>query len=515
MVLVYLIFYSTNLISQCSNGTNYYPSTIYEPVDGVWGSASSCNWAGEVIRVNVKNGDSYEISTCDTYGGIIAGYDTQLTLFDESGNFVGFNDDYTGCSSYTSYLSYTATYDGILYIHLNEYNCTTNQTCTEVMIKRTSAPVGSGGAGNNGFYYQVGVDYSSTSSNRVPAFGYYDYSWSAAVYSSDDLGNQPFTVDRLSWEVTNSVNVTMDNQQVWIGYTDEVEFADGTCPEDGNGPWDGWVKVYDGSINWVTGWNEIILSSVFNYDGVRSIIVKVINSDGSWSNSYPVFRYTTKTNTVVYNYSDGTMPSINGFLNAYRPNMRFNFGGIPLPIELISFDASTNENNNVDLKWITASQVNNNYFTIESSIDGYEWKEVLKVDGCGNCNTQIEYKVVDENPYEGVSYYRLTQTDYDGNFEIFDPVSVTVKSNKEIGLHIVPNPAIDFIHLDLVYPDPNVKPYNHDVRIYNTKGEEVYNMYFMGDLKDFVIDINKLNEGYYVVKSKSDNLNGKGKFIKE
>ena len=72
MVLVYLLFYSTNLISQCTNGTNYYPSTIYEPVDGVWGSASSCNWAGEVIRVNVKNGDSYEISTCDTYGGTIA-----------------------------------------------------------------------------------------------------------------------------------------------------------------------------------------------------------------------------------------------------------------------------------------------------------------------------------------------------------------------------------------------------------------------------------------------------------
>ena len=91
MILIYLIFYSTNLISQCTNGTNYYPSTIYEPVDGVWGSATSCNWAGEVIRVNVKNGDSYEISTCDTYGGTIAGYDTQLTLFDESGNFVGFN----------------------------------------------------------------------------------------------------------------------------------------------------------------------------------------------------------------------------------------------------------------------------------------------------------------------------------------------------------------------------------------------------------------------------------------
>lgn len=431
MVLVYLIFYSTNLISQCTNGTNYYPSTIYEPVDGVWGSATSCNWAGEVIRVNVKNGDSYEISTCDTYGGTIAGYDTQLTLFDESGNFVGFNDDYTGCSSYTSYLSYTATYDGVLFIHLNEYNCATNQICTEVMVKRTAAPAGSGGAGNNVSFYQVGVDYSSSSSNRVPAFGYYDYSWSAAVYSSADLGNQPFTVDRLSWEVTNSVDMTMNNQQVWIGYTDEVEFTDGTCPEDGNGPWDGWVKVYDGSINWVTGWNQILLSSLFNYDGVRSIIVKVINNDGSWSNSYPEFRYTPQTNTVVYNYADGAMASPNGYLNAYRPNMRFNFGGSALPVELLSFDAELTDNQYVNIMWSTASQLINDYFTIETSIDGYEWEEFTKIPGCGNCNTQMDYRVVDENPYKGISYYRLKQTDYDGNSETFHPVSVNIKPERK------------------------------------------------------------------------------------
>jgi hypothetical protein len=431
LLLVLLLLVPLFAKTQCDNGTNYYPSTVYDPQVGSWGSASNCNWAGEVIRINVVNGDTYELSTCDGQGGVLASYDTQLTLFDGSGNLVAFNDDYTGCAGYTSYLSYTATYDGVLYVHLTEYDCIANQTCTRVMIKRTEAPVGNGGVGNNISYYQVGVDYSSTSSNRVPAFGYYDYSWSAALYSSNDLGNQPFTVDRLSWEVTNSVSMSMNNQQVWVGYTDEVEFTNGTCPEDGNGPWDGWVKVYDGSINWVTGWNEIILSSVFNYDGVRSIIVKVINNDGSYSSSYPEFRYTSKTNTVVYNYDDGSMPSISGYLNSYRPNMRFNFGGSALPIELLSFDAELMDNQYVNIVWSTASQIINDYFTVETSIDGYEWEEFTKVPGCGNCNTQMDYRVVDEKPHIGVSYYRLKQTDYDGNSETFHPVSVNIKPERK------------------------------------------------------------------------------------
>lgn len=103
----------------------------------------------------------------------------------------------------------------------------------------------------------------------------------------------------------------------------------------------------------------------------------------------------------------------------------------PLPIELISFDAEYDGEKEVIIEWSTASQINNNYFTIETSTDGYEWEELTKINGCGNCNTQIDYRIVDENPFKGVSYYRLTQTDYDGVFEIFDPVSVIIKEERK------------------------------------------------------------------------------------
>ena len=126
--------------SQCDNGTNYYPSSAYTPSDNTWGSATASNWAGEVIRVNIISGDDYEFSTCSGYGGVNASYDTQLTLMDELGAVVDFNDDFSGCSGYTSYIKHTAAYTGVLYVHLNEYNCAANTSSTEVMIYKTPTP---------------------------------------------------------------------------------------------------------------------------------------------------------------------------------------------------------------------------------------------------------------------------------------------------------------------------------------------------------------------------------------
>lgn len=190
-------------------------------------------------------------------------------------------------------------------------------------------------------------------------------------------------------------------------------------------------------------------------------------------------------------------------------------GGGALPIDLISFGVGANDLDQVVIEWSTLSQVNNDYFTIERSIDVENWEEVKEIPGAGNNNTQMDYHFIDPNPYRGVSYYRLKQTDYDGKFEIFDPKSVIIKNEQTVGLHIKPNPAIDYIQLDLVHPDPNHRPYNHDVRIYNSDGTQVYKMYFMGELKDFSIDVGKLKPGYYMVNSKSDQIKGVGKFIKE
>jgi hypothetical protein len=99
------------------------------------------------------------------------------------------------------------------------------------------------------------------------------------------------------------------------------------------------------------------------------------------------------------------------------------FGGVPssgtgLPIELVSFTAECNEDRSRIFKWTTATEHNNDFFTIEGSVDGKKWNTVGIIDGAGNSTQELNYSYSYEP--EGISmatinYYRLKQTDFDGS----------------------------------------------------------------------------------------------------
>jgi len=112
---------------------------------------------------------------------------------------------------------------------------------------------------------------------------------------------------------------------------------------------------------------------------------------------------------------------------------------ITLPIELITFEAKA-VHQNVVLYWVTATEINNDYFTIERSQDAINWKEVLKVKGAGNAHQTLNYSAIDGAPFSGTSYYRLKQTDFDGQFTYSQIRSVNFKGVKG-EIKIYPNPA--------------------------------------------------------------------------
>jgi hypothetical protein len=87
-----------------------------------------------------------------------------------------------------------------------------------------------------------------------------------------------------------------------------------------------------------------------------------------------------------------------------------------LPVELIYFDAECNKEGFVDINWSTASEVNNDFYTIERSIDAISFTPIQEVDAAGNSGNVLSYNEKDENPILGTSYYRLKQTDFDGSF---------------------------------------------------------------------------------------------------
>ncbi len=112
---------------------------------------------------------------------------------------------------------------------------------------------------------------------------------------------------------------------------------------------------------------------------------------------------------------------------------------IPLPINLLSFTGKF-EDAVVTLNWSTASQTNNDFFTIDRSVDGVHFETISTIDGAGNSASVLSYACIDQHPVEGTVYYRLKQTDFDGALRIFPIISVTCLHQEET-ISIFPNPS--------------------------------------------------------------------------
>lgn len=117
-----------------------------------------------------------------------------------------------------------------------------------------------------------------------------------------------------------------------------------------------------------------------------------------------------------------------------------------LPIELILFSASVQGDGAVLLDWVTASETNNDFFTIERSQTLENWEESGHVNGAGNSMNTLSYSFTDHHPYPATSYYRLKQTDFDGHFEYSKVLSVWTETlNQQVS--VFPNPAINNVSI--------------------------------------------------------------------
>jgi hypothetical protein len=110
-----------------------------------------------------------------------------------------------------------------------------------------------------------------------------------------------------------------------------------------------------------------------------------------------------------------------------------------LPVGSTNFSVQA-ENNNVACSWITESEHNNHYFTIEKSLDGVNFEEIGNLLGKKESFTPTHYKLYDSSPnYDVISYYRLSQTDLDGKHRILDVKSIFLIRTEE--LEVFPNPS--------------------------------------------------------------------------
>lgn len=170
-------------------------------------------------------------------------------------------------------------------------------------------------------------------------------------------------------------------------------------------------------IEYVFKYNDADLTSVENHIEKERLIVRAYNQDThqwtDWLASPAFSQPTSNTISVVL----GTIDDYNGVWTLMDDSN-------PLPIELLAFGA-TCQNDRTEIQWTTASETNNNFFTIERSTDANTFEVLKTIPGSSNSNYIISYNTTDDKPLAGTSYYRLKQTDYDGSSKYSNIISVS------------------------------------------------------------------------------------------
>lgn len=142
--------------------------------------------------------------------------------------------------------------------------------------------------------------------------------------------------------------------------------------------------------------------------------------------------------STVYYYADIT--ATDGTRTITAPIWYTRNDSAALPITLTAFTAQA-AGSTAYIKWSTATEINNNYFTIERSQDGKNFSKIAEVKGFGNSNVNQNYQVIDSKAFKGINYYRLRQTDFDGKSTVSEIKTVKIITGADKAYNIYPNPV--------------------------------------------------------------------------
>ncbi len=169
-----------------------------------------------------------------------------------------------------------------------------------------------------------------------------------------------------------------------------------------------------------------------------------------------------------------------------------------LPISLLQLTASVFNKNEVAINWTTVSEINNQYFTVQRSIDGVSYNDIAKIVGADNSVSKQCYQLIDSTPMNGISYYRLKQTDADGKESYSSIVSVNI-STSESELTAYPNPTLSYLNLKI----SNMSSKKLGFRIVSLEGKVIFQQLIKDNLT--TINTSTLNSGTYILSVTNDN----------
>lgn len=206
------------------------------------------------------------------------------------------------------------------------------------------------------------------------------------------------------------------------------------------------------------------------------------------------FNWMPKGNYQSEVYFNGDIPAAASFqLFARVPRVAI------LPIELNFFELKSNDQYQVEIHWQTASEKNNDFFTIERSQDGIEFDKIAQIKGAGTSRESLNYMFTDYSPLMGTSYYRLRQTDFDLREEAFEIKSITIASSVKPNIVVYPTKSEDVVYLKGLNIEEN------KISLHNYLGQEVTQLVTIEKISEkfYQLDISKCNSGWYMIKTQT------------
>jgi len=273
----------------------------------------------------------------------------------------------------------------------------------------------------------------------------------------------------------------------------------------GGGGAGGCIVIQVATWNIAAGCLVAISSSAGNGGAVTSGAVHGGGGGGGqgavvYSITQPTTNTTTSTNTGTGGCNNNSSPCN----SLASPGGGISGTGIienttgPLPIELVVFNAQKVEDM-VQLNWTTASETNNDYFQVERSNNGIDFKSVLEVMGAGNSSRKIDYYELDREPLKTTAYYRLKQIDFDGQYSYSSIVVIRPDAGQATAV-LYPNPAKQgrIVRLE----NKLLAEQNVQLQVVSLTGEMMINKEVLVDEQGQLIVLNsttKLPSGMYVV----------------
>ncbi|GAA4303030.1 hypothetical protein GCM10023183_15260 [Nibribacter koreensis] len=181
-----------------------------------------------------------------------------------------------------------------------------------------------------------------------------------------------------------------------------------------------------------------------------------------------------------------------------------------LPVTWLSVTGKRHRDSNV-IEWATATEINNDRFEIEYSLDGKTFKQAGTIKGAGNSSMVQKYIFTHAYPSPRLTYYRIKQIDVDGAFELSKVITVKANNATQSGqLTAYPNPTSDVLQVAGLVPNSSSQ-----IDIFTLTGQKIYSTSTNPDGTSSKIQVKHLPSGTYVLQLSQEGITQRLRFIKQ